>query len=53
MVYSGYRFCRQAAALGKPIVGLNQGKTRADDLFTVKIEKDCIDTLSMLETLLL
>ncbi len=52
MVYSGYRFCRQAASLKKPIVAFNQGKTRADELFTLKIEEDCVATLSALETLL-
>ena len=31
-VYSGYRFCRHAASMGKKIVILNEGITRADDL---------------------
>ncbi|MEM1402375.1 MAG: NAD-dependent protein deacetylase [Pseudomonadota bacterium] len=31
-VYSGYRFCRWASSAGKPIILLNPGSTRADDL---------------------
>lgn len=38
MVYSGLRFPRAAARVGKPIACLNLGRTRADDLFTVKAE---------------
>lgn len=38
VVYSGYRFCRMAAAAGKPIAAVNLGKTRADDLLAFKVE---------------
>jgi NAD-dependent SIR2 family protein deacetylase len=38
MVYSGFRFCRQAAQLGKPMAAINLGRTRADDLLNLKIE---------------
>lgn len=38
MVFSGYRFCRMAAQAGKPIAALNLGKTRADDLLSLKTE---------------
>jgi NAD-dependent SIR2 family protein deacetylase len=38
MVFSGFRFCRMAAAAGKPIAALNLGVTRADDLLTLKID---------------
>ena len=31
-VYSGYRFCRHAASQEKPLVILNEGKTRADSM---------------------
>ena len=31
-VYSGFRFCRHAHQLGKPLVILNKGSTRADEL---------------------
>ena len=41
MVYSGFRFARQAAEQGKPIAILNRGRTRADDLATVKVTEDC------------
>jgi NAD-dependent SIR2 family protein deacetylase len=41
MVFSGYRFCRWAQQQGKPIVLLNQGVTRADDLATVKDDNAC------------
>ena len=30
MVYSGYRLCEHAQALGKPIAAINRGRTRAD-----------------------
>lgn len=38
MVYSGYRFARQAAGAGKPIACLNLGRTRADALYALKLE---------------
>jgi NAD-dependent SIR2 family protein deacetylase len=38
MVYSGFRFCRLAAAAGKPIAAVNLGRTRADALISLKIE---------------
>jgi NAD-dependent SIR2 family protein deacetylase len=40
-VYSGFRFCRLAAELGKPIALINPGKTRADHLAAVKLTSDC------------
>ena len=49
MVYSGFRFARAAAQAGKPIVAINRGRTRADDLFTLKIEGDCAEVLSSIE----
>ena len=48
MVYSGYRFCLKAAELGKPIIAVNLGKTRADDLFTLKLEQPCDQALPLL-----
>ena len=45
MVYSGYRFARMAHEAGQPIAILNQGRTRADDLATLKLEADCGTTL--------
>lgn len=41
MVYSGFRFVKKAFEAGKPIALINLGKTRADDLLDVKIERDC------------
>lgn len=46
MVYSGFRFARQAHSLQKPIVVINQGRTRADDLASLKIDADCQEVLS-------
>ena len=46
MVYSGFRFARHASASGKPIAIVNQGRTRADELATVKVEQDCGTALS-------
>lgn len=45
MVFSGFRFAREAAQLGKPLVAINLGRTRADDLLTLKIEADCASAL--------
>ena len=38
MVFSGYRFCRRASQLGKPVVIINPGVTRADDLAQVNLQ---------------
>ena len=38
VVFSGYRFCRMAAQACKPIAAVNLGKTRADDLLSLKVE---------------
>ncbi|MCM2972641.1 NAD-dependent protein deacetylase [Larsenimonas suaedae] len=38
MVFSGFRFARQAHRAGKPVLCLNRGHTRADELFTLKVE---------------
>jgi NAD-dependent SIR2 family protein deacetylase len=52
MVYSGYRFCRQAHKLGKPIAIVNDGVTRADDLASLKITGDCGTRLMQLASTL-
>ena len=39
VVFSGFRFCRMAAASGKPVAAVNIGKTRADDLLALKVEE--------------
>lgn len=48
MVYSGFRFCERAGASGKPIAAINRGRTRADHLFALKVERSCADVLSAL-----
>jgi NAD-dependent SIR2 family protein deacetylase len=48
MVYSGYRFAREAAAAGKPIATVNLGRTRADDLFSLKVAQSCAAALAFL-----
>lgn len=47
MVFSGFRFARQAHAQGKPVVIINQGKTRADEMATLKVAGDCAEVLSL------
>lgn len=44
-VFSGFRFVKRAAELGKPVAILTKGKTRGDDLATLKIEQDCSEAL--------
>lgn len=41
MVYSSYRFCKLAAEQNIPIACINQGLTRADELFALKINAEC------------
>ena len=41
MVFSAFRFVRRAHERGIPIVLLNDGHTRADELVTVKVPGDC------------
>ena len=48
MVYSGYRFAREAAAAGKPIATVNLGRTRADDLVSLKVTQPCSSALGFL-----
>lgn len=49
MVHSGFRFAREAARMGKSIAAINRGRTRADDLFALKIESDCAEVLLRIE----
>ncbi|WP_240724545.1 NAD-dependent protein deacetylase [Halomonas borealis] len=37
MVFSGFRFAREAARAGKPLACINLGHTRADDLYALKV----------------
>lgn len=52
MVFSGYRFCRMAAAAGKPIAAINAGKTRADGVLSLKLELPAQEVLPRLVDLL-
>lgn len=46
MVYSGFRFCRQAVDAGKPLFIVNRGETRADDLAALKLTDDAARVLT-------
>ena len=47
-VFSGYRFVRQAAALGMPVAIINRGPTRGDELAGVKVDGGCSELLTLL-----
>jgi len=47
-VFSGYRFCKFAVEFGKPIFCINQGLTRADELFELKLNMDTSSALTRL-----
>ncbi|MAI41656.1 MAG: NAD-dependent protein deacetylase [Candidatus Azotimanducaceae bacterium] len=49
-VYSGFRFCKRAAQINKPIVSINPGETRGNELFTLTIKRDCVEVISELMT---
>jgi NAD-dependent SIR2 family protein deacetylase len=44
-VMSGFRFVRRAAKAGVPVVIVNRGPTRGDDLATVKVDAGCSEFL--------
>ena len=46
MVYSSFRFCKYASENKIPIACINEGLTRADSLFSLKVEGDCSDVLN-------
>ena len=48
MVYSGLRFVQWAASAGKPVAAVNLGRTRADELLTLKVEQPCEEALAFL-----
>ena len=48
MVYSGYRFCEWAMRMGKPLAAVNLGRTRADPLLVLKVERACGGALTAL-----
>lgn len=45
MVFSGFRFARLAHEANIPIVIINHGRTRADDIATQKLSRDCAEIL--------
>lgn len=47
VVWSGFRLAREAARRGLPVVAVNQGRTRADDLLEFKVDMDCGSVLSV------
>jgi len=48
MVYSGFRFVQMAARAGTPIAAVNLGRTRADELLSLKVQETCEAALSFL-----
>jgi NAD-dependent SIR2 family protein deacetylase len=47
-VFSGFRFVRHAAAREMPIAIINRGRTRGDELATVKVDGGCSPMLVLL-----
>ncbi len=47
-VMSGFRFVRRAARAGTPVVIVNRGETRGDELATYKLEVGCSEFLTTL-----
>ena len=45
MVFSGFRFAREAAQAGLPIASVTLGVGRADDLLSLKVERPIADAL--------
>ena len=45
-VMSGFRFVRRAARAGTPVVIVNRGATRGDELATYKVEAGCTEFLT-------
>jgi len=41
MVWSSFRLVRAAAARGVEVVAVNRGRTRGDDLFAFKLDREC------------
>ena len=48
MVYSGFRFVQAAAKAGVPIAAVNLGRTRGDDLLSLKLAQPCAQALDFL-----
>lgn len=41
MAWSAFRLCRAMVEAGKPVIAINFGKTRGDDLLTHKLQEPC------------
>ncbi|WP_248798250.1 NAD-dependent protein deacetylase [Pseudomonas sp. MWU13-2105] len=48
MAYSAFRLCKLLAERGKPLIAINLGKTRADELLDFKFEASCEQLLPLL-----
>ena len=48
MAYSAFRLCKAMVEQGKPVMAINLGKTRGDELLQVKIEASCERLLPLL-----
>jgi len=48
MVHSGYRYVRSAFQAGLPIAALNLGRTRGDDMLSLKVMAPCAEALDTL-----
>src|SRR5471030_767611 len=48
MAYSAFRLCRAVVDQGKPLIAINLGKTRADDILEMRIEASCEKLLPLL-----
>ncbi|NJJ60003.1 NAD-dependent protein deacetylase [Pseudomonas sp. B14(2022)] len=48
MAYSAFRLCKEMVEQGKPVIAINLGKTRGDELLQVKIETSCEQLLPLL-----
>lgn len=52
MLFSGFRFAREAAVQQKPIAIVNKGRTRADDIAALRLDADCGEVLAAAAALL-
>lgn len=48
MAYSAFRLCKAMVEQGKPVIAINLGKTRGDELLQLKIEASCERLLPLL-----
>ncbi len=48
MAYSAFRLCKAMVEQGKPVIAINLGKTRGDELLQEKIETSCEQLLPLL-----